>query len=183
MTEGNEVDRRVGERFGLAIRSPLEAVTWVEAAVPKVFGEWMPGAKWTVTVGFAVNYLWLSTMSGLLGLGKQRPVRATARFEATRQKRDKPNDPEPQDHPFRKGRTRPSTMERVVSAAKTFVWREIPLVCRNCTRDGIALNHAIPNVEVRGGCRLAGRRPSRPPGWATASKKGSGGKKSALAIR
>ena len=147
MTEGNGVDRRVGERFGLAIRSQLEAGTWVEAAVPKVFGERMPGAQRTVSVGFAVNYFGLSSMGGPLCLGEQRLVRATARFEATGQKRGKPNDPKAQDHPFCKGRTRPSTMERVVSAAKTFVRREIPLVCRNCTGDGKALNHAIPNVK------------------------------------
>jgi len=40
-----------------------------------------------------------------------------------------------------------------------------------------------PNVEVRGGCRLAGRRPSRPPGWAVACKRNRGGQKSALATR
>ena len=37
------------------------------------------------------------------------------------------------------------------------------------------LQEDAPNVEVRGGCRLAGRRPSRPPGWGAALFAATGG--------
>lgn len=145
---------RVGDSFGLAIRSTLKARAWVEATVPKVFGEWMPGAKWTVAVGFAVNYFRLSISGGLLRLCKQRLVRATACLEATRQDGYEPKDTKAKNHLLCKGGARATAMKCVVGAAKAFVRRDIPLVCRNCTGDGKALNHAIPSVNVTGASRL-----------------------------
>ena len=105
----------------------------------------MPRSKRTVAVGRAVNFYLLSIVGGLLCLCQKRLVRALALLEATRQEGNEPKDAKAKNNLLCKGGARATAMKRVVSAAKSFVRRDIPLIRGNCTSNGKAFNHAIPN--------------------------------------